>query len=546
MSPAEIQALLQYMTRAERAEIQTLLTADTKVWRPLPGPQSLAYWSTADIVGYGGAAGGGKTDLAIGKALTQHQRTLVVRLNGTENTAMVDRLADIFGTVDHTTGNPPVCRVVTDGVARQIELIGVPNKGDEAKYRGRPHDLKIFDEASEIPESRIRFLMGWMRTTTLGQRCQALLCFNPPTTVEGRWIIQYFAPWLDETHPVPALPGEIRWFGSMNGKDYEVPDNRKFVLIGPKNDQRPCFEFNPKDYKETDIVTPLSRTFIPSKVTDNPYLMGTGYMATLQAMPEPLRSQMLNGDFKAGMEDDPWQVIPTEWVEAAMARWKPREPKPEMDSLGVDVARGGKDNTIISRRHGWWFDDLLVYPGKQTPDGPTVAGLTIAATRDGAPQHIDIIGVGASPYDFLRQAKQQVLGVNVAEATAGKDRSGRLSFSNLRSELWWRMRELLDPTNNYAAELPNDRQLLLDLCAPKWSLTGPRITVQSREEMIKTLGRSPDYGSAVCLAAIETPKMSKMANGVHNNGVRREHDPFANLNARGNTREHDPFAKRLN
>ena len=30
---------------------------------------------------------------------------------------------------------------------------------------------------------------------------------------------------------------------------------------------------------------------------------------TLQSMPEPLRSQMLDGDFSAGMEDDEWQAV---------------------------------------------------------------------------------------------------------------------------------------------------------------------------------------------------------------------------------------------
>ena len=34
-------------------------------------------------------------------------------------------------------------------------------------------------------------------------------------------------------------------------------------------------------------------------------------MATLQSLPEPLRSQMLYGDFNAGTEDDSMQVIPT-------------------------------------------------------------------------------------------------------------------------------------------------------------------------------------------------------------------------------------------
>ena len=32
---------------------------------PLPGPQTLAYQTPADVIGYGGSAGGGKTDLAI-------------------------------------------------------------------------------------------------------------------------------------------------------------------------------------------------------------------------------------------------------------------------------------------------------------------------------------------------------------------------------------------------------------------------------------------------------------------------------------------------
>jgi hypothetical protein len=45
-------------------------------------------------------------------------------------------------------------------------------------------------------------------------------------------------------------------------------------------------------------------------VTDNPYLLTTGYVATLQALPEPRRSQLLYGDFAVGTTADPWQVIP--------------------------------------------------------------------------------------------------------------------------------------------------------------------------------------------------------------------------------------------
>jgi hypothetical protein len=46
-----------------------------------------------------------------------------------------------------------------------------------------------------------------------------------------------------------------------------------------------------------------------------------------------------------------------------------------MDSLGVDVARGGGDATVLGARFGNWFAELQVYPGGTTPDGPSVAAL---------------------------------------------------------------------------------------------------------------------------------------------------------------------------
>jgi hypothetical protein len=274
-----------------------------------------------------------------------------------------------------------------------------------------------------------------------------------------------------------------------------------------------------------ETIKPMSRTFIPSRISDNPFLLGTGYMATLQALPEPLRSQMLHGDFQAGIEDDPWQVIPTSWVEAAQARWQRPDRLPPMDSLGVDVARGGRDNTIIVRRHGMWFDAPLVTPGTQTPDGPTVAGLVIAARRDQAVIHIDVIGVGSSPYDFLNDAGQQVVGVNVAEAATATDQSGRLRFHNLRSQLWWKMREALDPAANTGIALPPDPRLLADLTAPNWKMTGASLTVEGREDIVKKIGRSPDFGSAAVLALIDTPKIGVIR--ALGQPTRREYDPYA-------------------
>ena len=513
MTPQEARDLQRYLTPEEREELDALIAQDLADhrWRPLPGPQTMAYESEADVIGFGGAAGGGKTDLAIGMATTQHHRAQVFRREGPQLKGIIDRLAEILGSRQLINGNPPVYRDEDEDI--QIEFNSMPNLGDETKYQGRPKDLLVIDEAANFLEQQVRFVKGWVRTTRPGQRTRTLMTFNPPTTAEGRWVLDFFAPWLDKRHPLyPTAPGKLRYVyvDPATGKDVWVADDdpRMFVLVHGTRD----YDFDPLAHRPEEIVRPESRTFIPSKITDNPFLVSTGYMAQLQALPEPLRSQMLLGDFEAGLEDDPWQVIPTKWVEIAMARWKDRSPKGELVSLGVDVARGGKDSSVLSPRYktpdtDLWFDKLKLYPGSETPNGRTVAGLVIAEHRDHAPIHIDVIGVGASPYDVLNDAGQPVYGVNVAEKATAMDKSGRLAFFNLRSQLWWQLREALDPEADNGIALPDDKDLLAELCAPRWELSGMTIRVESRDDIVKRVGRSPDRASALALALIDTPKV---------------------------------------
>lgn len=504
---------------------------DGGVWSPHPDnePQQIAYECTADIVGYGGAAGGGKTDLGLGLALNKHKKVAIFRREAPQLLGIIDRLTDILGNRDGFNGHDKVWRNAGPRNV-QIEFGSVPHAGDETKHQGRPKDLLIIEEAANFLASQVRFLMGWVRTTIEGQHCQTLMTFNPPTNAEGQWIIEFFAPWLDRKHPNPALPGEVRWAASLpadeaypNGRDIWLEDGRPFVLVGGQ----PVFDFDPDDHTAEDIIKPKTRTFISARVSDNPYLMGTGYMSTLQALPEPLRSQMLKGDFTAGMQDDPWQLIPTEWIEMAQARWKEMRPKPPMDSLGCDVARGGRDNTILIPKHETlWFDWPQVHPGSETPNGPKVAGLCMAAARDGAVVHIDVIGVGASPYDHMNAIPNYpVIGVDVRNSPTAKDKSGLLTFFNLRSQIAWQMREMLDPDNNTGVALPPDPRLKADLACIKWSAEGRTIKVESRDETIKRLGRSPDWASALFLAAMDTPKQTFHRVQV---GKQSYYDPYDN------------------
>lgn len=506
-SPEAWQELLKYATKEEQARLVRLLNSGKRPWYPLPGPQTSACESEADVIGYGGAAGGGKTDLVCGLALTEHHRSQIFRREGTELSGIFDRLTDLVGHTDGYNGSNRIWKF-PQKMRKQIEFCSAPNPGDERKYRGRPKDFLAIDEAPEFLESQVRFIMGWVRHESSRQRRRTLLTFNPPETVEGRWILDFFGPWLKPNHPDRAVPGELRWFTTLNGQEVEVPDGDPFSWT---------------ENGRTEIITPKSRTFFPARVQDNPYYMESGYVSQLQALPEPLRSQLLYGDFAAGVSDDPQQVIPTEWVEAAMDRWKPLSPRPPMDSMGVDVARGGKDSTIISTRHGQWYAPLIEAEGKDTPDGPSVAGGVVAARRNNAPVHIDAIGVGASPLDFLRQAKVQTVPVMGNEtAPEATDRTGLLRFSNVRSWMWWKMREELDPQHDTGIMLPKDDRLLAELCAPKWTAKNRVIYVMSRDEIIAKIGRSPDRATAVCLARMETMKISaelevreRMRKGAH-------------------------------
>lgn len=84
----------------------------------------------------------------------------------------------------------------------------------------------------------------------------------------------------------------------------------------------------------------------------------------------------------------------------------------------MDVARGGKDRTVIARRHGnWWFDEPLIYAGLETPDGPKGVAMVVAATRDDAPSFVDLIGVRSSVVDFLLHGGFHVIGVKCRDQT---------------------------------------------------------------------------------------------------------------------------------
>jgi len=478
----------------------------TVLWQPNPdrdgvaNPQRLAKESDADILGYGGSGGGGKTDLLLGLARTQHKHSIIFRRVFKNLRGMIERSRSLFNqdglNRQKDSFNESLHRwSLADG--RQIEFEAMQYEKDKENFRGRPHDFYGFDEATEFSRSQVEFVMAWMRTTEPKQRCRAILTFNPPSDDSGNWVIDFFLPWIaylfpnEYQHPNPAAPGELRWYATVDGKETELPDGEPFEHGG-------------------QTIRPLSRTFIPAKLSDNPHLANTNYGAVLQSLPEPLRSQMLYGDFAAHRQADPWQVIPTAWVKAAQRRWLERE-KPIMPLSGVggDMVRGGKDALALAKRFGTWFDEVVKIPGVNIEDGPAAAAVFYEQLKDERNIgyiNIDVAGVGSSPYDSMKVMwPGKVHPINAASGSsyAVKAENGDvvLRMKNLRAEYHWRLRMALDPVHGDGLALPPGNEIVADLCAAKYKMmAGGVIQIEDKEEIKKRIGRSPDVGEAVMMA----------------------------------------------
>jgi hypothetical protein len=188
------------------------------------------------------------TDLLIGLAMTAHRRSLILRRINKEVEGLIQRMEEIIGSREGFSGQSKIWRL-TDH--RIIQLGGCQHLDDWRNYQGVPKDFIGFDELANFLEAQYRAIIGWNRSTHPGQRVRVVAASNPPVTPEGQWINEYWGPWLLKDHPNPALPGELRYFTTIDGKDVEVDGPGPVFYEG-----EPLLDKNGKP------IYPRSRTFI--------------------------------------------------------------------------------------------------------------------------------------------------------------------------------------------------------------------------------------------------------------------------------------------
>ena len=488
--------------------------------------QREALESEADIIGYAGEAGAGKSDMLAFLPLYKPPGADAVLIRAEFSTleSLRNRISEILRDPDAVTQKHvlwPNGSKTTFGHIKQW--------ADVQKHQGRAREFHEFDELGHLKEEWFRAVIGWNRSAR-GIPCQVYAGTNPPFPdpvtgeMEGVWVIDYFGPWVDdEFDGIPAESGEVRCFV----RAFDPEENLERDVEVPDKMPVPRVDFGWPESKKNPLLFPRSRTFIHATLDDNAYI-GDDYRAGLDALPSAMREALRDGKWRraAGIGDE-FGVVPVSWVNAGIDRWRevvrelgdpPRGGK--LRAIGVDPSRGGNNATVLYPL--WELPDGRPFlgkpvraPGEIMPDGRAVAKIVLnlisrcGCTREQLREwdteiRIDSIGIGSAVVDALRGvAPCRVKALNGKHKSWMRPRGAAfhaIQIANARAEYYWRLREALDPQAQINLCLPPVASLRRELQVTRWENTPQGIRIEEKQAIRKRLHRSPDDSDAASYA----------------------------------------------
>lgn len=177
------------------------------------------------------------------------------------------------------------------------------------------------------------------------------------------------------------------------------------------------------------------------------------------------------------------------------------------EEAGVDVARGGTDDTVMYRRKGLRVTDHRVIPSKQLPEKAKLIFIAEEVERfighnKKLPIKVDDTGVGGGVTDKL-----QADGYTVVPINFGGEAKDRDHYPNTASEMWFEVGKIAheiacDASDRLQAELVNRRQKNLD--------SRGRRVVESKDEYKARGFRSPDEADGFLLAFYDANRYGSM------------------------------------
>lgn len=201
------------------------------------------------------------------------------------------------------------------------------------------------------------------------------------------------------------------------------------------------------------------------------------------------------GEFPEGGED---MLIPLRWVEAAQERQAPPQHNASL-CLGCDVARFGSDRTVLCLRDQFAVRHLESHTGHSTM---VTAGRVLATAREwripAQRCFVDDTGVGGGVSDRLHEQQFNLNPVNFGESARDGER-----FANRRTEMFWRLRDALNPEITHSPRLAIPKsmsELAAEITRPLYAYTSRgQIKLEAKDQIKARLGRSPDLADALAL-----------------------------------------------
>ena len=322
---------------------------------PQAGPQTQFMASSADIIIYGGAAGGGKTYALLLEALRHKDvksfGAVIFRHNYNQITAeggLWDASQKIFNQVpDAHSRKSPKLHWRFDGGAK-LSFAHIERDEDLKSWQGTEIAYIGFDELTHFTKHQFLYMLSRNRTTC-GIRPYVRATCNPDV---DSWVAEFISWWIDQEtgYAIPERSGQVRWMVVLNDIIYwgDTPEE-----LAKK------YEVNVEDCK--------SVTFIASRLEDNKILMESdpGYLANLKAMTEVDMERLLRGNWK---------------IKAAAGSFFKRS------QVGEILTEVPKDLVAVCR--GW---DLAATDKDEDDEAAFTAGVLMGRRENGRFVIIDVI-----------------------------------------------------------------------------------------------------------------------------------------------------------
>lgn len=225
-----------------------------------------------------------------------------------------------------------------EGAGGKIQFSHLNNDSDKFNWQGTEIPYIAFDELTHFTFEDFIYLMSRNRNTNGFPNLIRATCNPDPDS----WVREMLDPWIDRENgfPIPEMSGKVM---------YIVIENGKFIFSENKSD----LEYD----EEGNQRFPKSITFIPSRITDNPYLANDGsYLASLDAMDEFTRQQLRDGCWS--YRPNKGLVFSKDWFEAVTINQLPDFKK---IVRGWDFASGKDKDLSKKQKHDFSASVKLGY-----------------------------------------------------------------------------------------------------------------------------------------------------------------------------------------